>query len=55
MANSPPKNHSDQLNPNNSAFWQSRGYPGRPSNWQEHPAKPAPAPSQPEPSRPPTK
>ena len=26
-------NHANQLNPNNDAFWQSRGYDERPENW----------------------
>ena len=25
-------NHSDQLNPNNDAYWTSRGYDGRPDD-----------------------
>lgn len=28
-------NHSNQLNSNNDAFWESRGYDGRPDNWEE--------------------
>ena len=28
-------NHSDQLNPNNDAYWQSRGGDERPEDWQE--------------------
>ena len=28
-------NHSDQLNPNNDAYWQSRGEDERPDDWQE--------------------
>jgi len=28
-------NHANQLNPNNDAFWQSRGYDERPENWQD--------------------
>ena len=28
-------NHSDQLNPNNDAYWQSRGEDERPEDWQE--------------------
>jgi hypothetical protein len=55
MAKQLPKNYSDQLNSNNSAFWKSRGYPERPSNWQEHPAQPTPATSQPKPANPPKK
>jgi hypothetical protein len=27
-------NHSDQLNRNNDAYWESRGYDERPDNWQ---------------------
>lgn len=26
-------NHSDQLNPNNDAYWQSRGFSERPDDW----------------------
>jgi hypothetical protein len=28
-------NHSDQLNPNNDAYWESRGYDDRPENWED--------------------
>lgn len=28
-------NHADQLNPNNEAYWESRGYEERPDDWQE--------------------
>ena len=28
-------NHSNQLNDNNDAYWQSRGLDERPSNWDE--------------------
>lgn len=28
-------NHSRQLDPENDAYWQSRGEPGRPDDWQE--------------------
>jgi hypothetical protein len=28
-------NHADQLNPNNDAYWQSRGEDERPDDWQE--------------------
>ncbi len=28
-------NHSNQLNSNNDAYWQSRGYDERPDNWEE--------------------
>jgi hypothetical protein len=26
--------HSNQLNPNNDAYWSSRGHEARPSDWQ---------------------
>lgn len=28
-------NHSNQLNPNNDAYWQSRGEDERPAEWEE--------------------
>ena len=28
-------NHSNQLNPNNDAYWQSRGYDERPDDWDD--------------------
>lgn len=28
-------NRSNQLNPNNDAYWQSRGHDDRPDNWDE--------------------
>lgn len=28
-------NHSDQLNPNNDAYWQSRGEEERPEDWED--------------------
>jgi len=28
-------NHSNQLNPNNDAYWESRGYDERPDGWDE--------------------
>ena len=28
-------NRSNQLNPNNDAYWQARGYVKRPSDWKE--------------------
>ena len=27
-------NRSNQMNPNNDAYWQSRGYDGRPADWE---------------------
>jgi hypothetical protein len=28
-------NHSNQLNPNNDAYWESRGYDERPDDWED--------------------
>lgn len=28
-------NHANQLNENNDAYWDSRGYDGRPDDWDE--------------------
>jgi hypothetical protein len=28
-------NHSNQINPNNNAYWESRGHDERPENWEE--------------------
>ncbi|MGP8217570.1 MAG: hypothetical protein ACLQQ4_18525 [Bacteroidia bacterium] len=28
-------NHANQLNDNNDAYWQSRGYDERPDDWEE--------------------
>lgn len=28
-------NHSNQLNPNNDAYWTSRGYDEKPNNWDD--------------------
>ena len=28
-------NRSVQNNPNNAAYWQARGFPDRPADWQE--------------------
>jgi hypothetical protein len=27
-------NHTNQLNPNNDAFWESRGHDDRPDDWE---------------------
>lgn len=27
-------NHSNQRNPNNEAYWESRGYEERPDDWE---------------------
>ena len=29
-------NHSNQLNDNNDAYWQSRGDEERPEDWEDH-------------------
>ena len=31
----PDDNRADQMNPNNDAYWESRGYDGRPDNWED--------------------
>ena len=28
-------NHANQLNPNNDAYWEARGYGGRPDDWED--------------------
>lgn len=28
-------NHSDQMNPNNDAYWESRGEDERPDDWED--------------------
>ena len=28
-------NHANQMNPNNVAYWQARGYNGRPDDWED--------------------
>lgn len=28
-------NHADQMNPNNDAYWQSRGEDERPDDWED--------------------
>ena len=28
-------NHADQLNPNNDAYWESRGWDDRPEDWED--------------------
>lgn len=38
FANTNQDNRANQLNPNNDAYWQSRGYDERPNDWQEHSA-----------------
>ncbi|MCX9011698.1 MAG: hypothetical protein OIN66_11330 [Candidatus Methanoperedens sp.] len=35
MSKSDDDNHADQCNPNNDAYWESRGDDGRPDDWEE--------------------
>lgn len=35
MGNHDQDNHANQLNPNNDAFWESRGWEQRPDDWDE--------------------
>ena len=28
-------NHANQMNPNNDAYWESRGYDERPDDWED--------------------
>jgi hypothetical protein len=28
-------NHADQMNPNNDAYWESRGWDERPDDWED--------------------
>ena len=28
-------NHANQMNPNNDAYWQARGYNERPDDWED--------------------
>ena len=35
MATKDDDNHANQLNPNNDAYWESRGYDDRPDDWED--------------------
>lgn len=35
MSRHDDNNHSNQINPNNDAYWESRGEDGRPDDWEE--------------------
>ena len=35
MSKSDQDNHSNQMNPNNDAYWESRGWEERPDDWEE--------------------
>ena len=37
-SNNEQDNHANQMNPNNDAYWQSRGYDERPDDWEEQQA-----------------
>ncbi len=28
-------NHANQMNPNNDAYWEARGFDGRPDDWED--------------------
>ena len=28
-------NHANQLNPNNDAYWEARGFDARPDDWED--------------------
>ena len=32
-------NRADQMNPNNNAYWRSRGLPSRPRGWKQQSGK----------------
>ena len=32
-------NRANQMNPNNDAYWESRGYDGRPNDWENRVAE----------------
>ncbi|MCK0149562.1 hypothetical protein MWU54_05980 [Marivita sp. S6314] len=36
MAKHDDDNHANQMNPNNDAYWESRGYDDRPDDWDDH-------------------
>jgi len=35
MSQDDDNNHADQCNPNNDAYWQSRGEDERPDDWED--------------------
>ena len=35
MSRNEQDNHANQMNPNNDAYWQARGYEDRPEEWKE--------------------
>lgn len=36
MAKHDDDNRANQMNPNNDAYWESRGYEERPDEWEDH-------------------
>jgi len=36
MGKAEDDNHSNQLNPNNDAYWESRGEDERPDDWEDN-------------------
>lgn len=36
MAKHDDNNRANQMNPNNDAYWESRGYEERPDEWEDH-------------------
>ncbi len=36
VSKSDDDNHANQCNPNNDAYWESRGEDERPDNWEDH-------------------
>jgi len=45
-------NHANQMNPNNDAYWQSRGADERPEDWEERAQEAKAEPGKPEPAKP---
>ena len=44
-------NHANQMNPNNDAYWQARGYNERPDDWEDQVGQKGTAAGPPTPSR----
>ena len=39
-------NHANQMNPNNDAYWESRGFDERPDDWEDQAEERADSPSE---------
>ena len=39
-------NHANQMNPNNDAYWESRGFDERPDDWEDEAEERADSPSE---------